>query len=568
MKKIFKAQFVQAQFVSLLGIIALVAAIGLLMTGCPEVTTDDDHITWSAAADGTADSVTSTKITFTFSEDVTGLLASDITITAGTGSATAGALSGSGKTWELAITDVGQGSVSVAINKSGIDSAAKTIEVFKEADENGNGGNGNGFPTVGVTITPSGGSIDMDIWEGEIDVIAGGEGNFSVIVDGDDFFDPTPVTWSVEGAVQGTTITGEINMIGQQSGVLNVAAAQTGSLTVRAITEDKSKGGAVIVNIRTPTVTRIQLPVQEFTIAPGRNQMIAPQVFGTGKVSQDVTWSTADGINVTKAGEEGWSYYLIEVDANATLGETITLTVTSVENSAVSATLDIIIEEAAASTITGVQINPEGLYEYILIWENEIDVKAGGEHVFMSFVETSDWSPGGTVTWSIDEGEGQGTIFEEYIEEWSLPGIILKVGASETRTMLTLRATSDVDPEVSATVTVNVRNPTVTDVTIWETEITVAPGDVSLIVPQITATGKVSLDLTWDIVRTGGGAVGISIVESEWGVGYDINAGENELDGTVYEVTFTSVEDPSKSITVTVTIGEADDPWGPWPPFF
>lgn len=64
---------------------------------------------------GTSGSVDSTGIDFVFSESVTGLLASHITITDGTGKATKGALTGSGKNWSLAITGPEEGDVTVKI---------------------------------------------------------------------------------------------------------------------------------------------------------------------------------------------------------------------------------------------------------------------------------------------------------------------------------------------------------------------------------------------------------------------------------------------------------------------
>ncbi|GHV86834.1 hypothetical protein AGMMS50255_1300 [Spirochaetia bacterium] len=89
-------------------------------------------ITYTATANGTSGSVNSTAISFTFSASVTGLTASDITVTNGTGSATKGALSGSGTSWSLALASVTtEGNVTVSITKTGIESAGKTVAVYK-----------------------------------------------------------------------------------------------------------------------------------------------------------------------------------------------------------------------------------------------------------------------------------------------------------------------------------------------------------------------------------------------------------------------------------------------------
>lgn len=67
----------------------------------------------SGGSTGVADS---TAIALTFSESVTGLQASHITITSDGGAATKGALTGSGKNWSLAITDPTEGNVKLTIS--------------------------------------------------------------------------------------------------------------------------------------------------------------------------------------------------------------------------------------------------------------------------------------------------------------------------------------------------------------------------------------------------------------------------------------------------------------------
>jgi hypothetical protein len=95
-----------------------------------------DAITYTAAANGTADTTASTAITFTFGADITGLAAGDITVgkSGDTGSATKGALTGSGQTWTLAITVATAGNVTVSISKTGIESAEKPVAVYKQGE--------------------------------------------------------------------------------------------------------------------------------------------------------------------------------------------------------------------------------------------------------------------------------------------------------------------------------------------------------------------------------------------------------------------------------------------------
>ncbi len=82
---------------------------------------------------GTAGSAPSTAIRMTFDKDVTGLEASHITLEAGTGSVTKGALSGSNKVWTIAISNPTQGTVGLKI--SGLSgyrfpAAALPVEVY------------------------------------------------------------------------------------------------------------------------------------------------------------------------------------------------------------------------------------------------------------------------------------------------------------------------------------------------------------------------------------------------------------------------------------------------------
>ena len=80
-------------------------------------------ITWSATPSGSP----TNSINFTFSANPTGLVASDITITPGSGSATRGALSGSGNTRTLTVSNVTAGTVGIRINRADIETAERMI---------------------------------------------------------------------------------------------------------------------------------------------------------------------------------------------------------------------------------------------------------------------------------------------------------------------------------------------------------------------------------------------------------------------------------------------------------
>ena len=113
-------------------IVALLMALGLALVGCNTGDEGSDDITYTAVADGEKDKTASTKITFTFSEEVAELAADDITLTDGSGKAKKGALTGDAAVWTLGITGVSQGDVKVTIAKDGIEAAEKTVAVHEK----------------------------------------------------------------------------------------------------------------------------------------------------------------------------------------------------------------------------------------------------------------------------------------------------------------------------------------------------------------------------------------------------------------------------------------------------
>lgn len=72
-----------------------------------------------AQVGGTTGTTASTGITLTFDKDIVGLTADHITLTDGTGKATKGALTGSGKVYTLAITGADEGAVAVVVSGLG-----------------------------------------------------------------------------------------------------------------------------------------------------------------------------------------------------------------------------------------------------------------------------------------------------------------------------------------------------------------------------------------------------------------------------------------------------------------
>lgn len=90
--------------------------------------------TQTSGISGTTDS---TGIVLTFDQAVTGLTASDITITDGTGSVTNGTLTGSGTTWTIALSSVStEDNVTVSVGNFGtfnVTTTPQTVAVYKNA---------------------------------------------------------------------------------------------------------------------------------------------------------------------------------------------------------------------------------------------------------------------------------------------------------------------------------------------------------------------------------------------------------------------------------------------------
>jgi uncharacterized repeat protein (TIGR02543 family) len=88
-------------------------------------------VSWKALANGAEDATDSTAIVFSFSGEVAGLTADNITIANGAGAAVKGALTGSGTNWSLGITVSAAGDVKVKIAKAGVDGAEQAVTVHK-----------------------------------------------------------------------------------------------------------------------------------------------------------------------------------------------------------------------------------------------------------------------------------------------------------------------------------------------------------------------------------------------------------------------------------------------------
>ena len=105
----------------LLGFIAFLAIIGFTITGCPGTGRNNPTTVnfTELTADGVSGSVTTTQLTLTFSNVVSGLNANDITLT-GVSGVSKGTLSGSGPVYTLQISGfTAAGELTVTVSKNG-----------------------------------------------------------------------------------------------------------------------------------------------------------------------------------------------------------------------------------------------------------------------------------------------------------------------------------------------------------------------------------------------------------------------------------------------------------------
>ena len=224
----------------LFGIIVIAAVIGFSFTVCEQSTPDNDDITYTAAADSTANT---TAINFTFSGSVSGLTAADITVADDTGSVTKGALTGSGTSWSLAVTVATAGNVTVSINKSGIEAAAKTVAVYKTGQTvitytvAETGGADGTADSTGIVFTFSASVDSLNLTAADITVGGAAEKDDEASLSGTGTTRTLPITVSAAGLA-----TVSINKSGIEAATKTVTVHKEGQATPWSITWNLNGG--------------------------------------------------------------------------------------------------------------------------------------------------------------------------------------------------------------------------------------------------------------------------------------------------------------------------------------
>jgi hypothetical protein len=135
-----------------IGILALALVFTIMVVGCnPDIEEDIDVTFIDVSADGSS-SETTTELTLAFSQAITGLSASNITLS-GVSGVTKGRLSSSGKTYTLPISGFSSGgTLKVTVSKTGynISGSPKTAAIFYYNSGNGGGNEGGTFTLTGI----------------------------------------------------------------------------------------------------------------------------------------------------------------------------------------------------------------------------------------------------------------------------------------------------------------------------------------------------------------------------------------------------------------------------------
>jgi hypothetical protein len=264
-------------------------------------------ITWTVAADGGINAAT-TALIFTFSEPVAGLNAEHITLAAGTGSVTGGAFSGSGRSRILAVEVNAAGTLTVSINKDGIETGGKTVTVYRQAPSGDitwtvTADGGINATTTALTFTFSGPVAGLNA---EHITLVNGTGSVTkgALSGGGN-------TWTLALTVNTAgNITAAIAKTGIEAGQKQVTVYRQGQTTpdiTYTVTADGGANAATTALTFTFSGTVTDLDAADITLASGAGSVTRGALSGDGTSrTLTVTVNTAGNITVSisKAGIE------------------------------------------------------------------------------------------------------------------------------------------------------------------------------------------------------------------------------------------------------------------------
>lgn len=310
----------------------------------------------------------------------------------------------------------------------------------------------------------------------------------------------TAVTWSVDpiGPVAVGTIT--------QAG-LYTAPAVAGTFTVRATSAaDSTKSGTAAITVTLPAVTVTVNPSNP-TLAAGGSLTLSASV--SGSANPNVTWETTAG-----------------TVAPATASTTTTFTAP-----AQAGTVTVTARSVADATKTGTAVITVTAGGTLSISPSVLSIVPGGTQQFGA-------SLGGTpttaVTWNLLEGAVAGSV--------NATGLYT---AGATVGTFTLKATLQADTAKTATVLITVA--TTVSIQILPVTLAISGGDTGNFAAQIDPSG-ILRDVAWSLEE--GVAAGSFTTANGVMVYFPPAVGSP----AVFHVKATSVADPSKTSTCTVTV--------------
>ena len=204
------------------------------------------------------------------------------------------------------------------------------------------------------------------------------------------------------------------------SGTNNTSAAINVKFSVTANTSNQ------------PTVTNVTVMPASVQVNKGTTQQFTATVTGTNNPSQEVKWtvegSQSSGTSISDVGR-------LTVGADET-ASSLTVKATSVQDSSKFGTAIVTIEQTSQPTVTGVAVTPAST-----------QVDEGGSRKFTAIVVGTN-SPSQEVRWTVEGSQSSGTSISDVGR--------LTVGADESASSLTVKATSVQDSNEFGTATVTI----------------------------------------------------------------------------------------------------------------
>jgi len=341
----------------------------------------------------------------------------------------------------------------------------------------------------------------------------------------------TAVAWTVDAIAGGNATVGTVT--GTGATVTYTAPATAGTHTLKATSSaDSTKTASATITV--PAAVTVSVNPTSTTVDTGSTATITATA--TGGTTQTVTWKV-DGVSGgnSSVGTLTGTGNTVTYTAPLSPGSH-TVTATSVANTAISASTAVTVQ----SPVVTVTLNPSGT----------ATMNPSGTQVFTANV-------GGTtntaVTWAVDGITGGsssvGTI--------SGSGSTATYTAPTTTGTHTVSATSAANTSVSASTTVTVQSSSSVSVSLAK----IGPSQIKASGATLftaMVTGSTNTAVTWSVdgVSNGNATVG-SIAAPLWN--YKVIYNAPSATGS-HTITATSVADPSKSASVTLTVGTTTIP--------